>query len=72
MLLREAPNRKIRVSLRSRGALNVAVIAQQFGGGGHENAAGCTLEMSMSDAEQALLQEVQKWMACSTSTNPSA
>ncbi|MCS7065346.1 MAG: bifunctional oligoribonuclease/PAP phosphatase NrnA, partial [Fimbriimonadales bacterium] len=72
MLLREAPNRKIRVSLRSRGAVNVALIAQHFGGGGHENAAGCTLEMSMSEAEQVLLQEVQKWMACSTSTNPLA
>ncbi|GBC93006.1 Bifunctional oligoribonuclease and PAP phosphatase NrnA [bacterium HR15] len=72
MLLRESPNRKIRVSLRSRGAINVALIAQQFGGGGHENAAGCTLEMSLSEAEHALLHEVQKWMACSTSTNPSA
>jgi phosphoesterase RecJ-like protein len=73
MLLRESPHRnKIRVSLRSRGAINVAQIAQQFGGGGHENAAGCTLEMSLSEAEQALLQEVQKWMACSTSTSPSA
>jgi phosphoesterase RecJ-like protein len=73
MLLRESPNRnKIRVSLRSRGAINVAMIAQQFGGGGHENAAGCTLEMSLSEAEQVLVQEVQRWMACSTSTNPSA
>ncbi len=72
MLLRESPNRKIRVSLRSRGAINVAQIAQQFGGGGHENAAGCTLEMSLADAEQALLQEVQKWMACLTSASPSA
>lgn len=72
MLLRESPNRKIRVSLRSRGAINVAAIAQRFGGGGHENAAGCTLEMSMSEAEQTLLHEVQKWMACSTSTSPSA
>ena len=30
-----------RVSLRSKGAVDVGAIAKQFGGGGHINAAGC-------------------------------
>lgn len=35
-----------RVSLRSKGAVDVGRIARAFGGGGHRNAAGCTLKGS--------------------------
>ncbi len=42
--LRELPERRIRLSLRSKGRVNVADIAARLGGGGHENAAGVTLE----------------------------
>jgi bifunctional oligoribonuclease and PAP phosphatase NrnA len=33
-----------RISFRSRGAVDVSSLAAQFGGGGHRNAAGCTLQ----------------------------
>jgi len=66
MMLRESPNHKIRVSLRSRGKVNVAQLAQRFGGGGHENAAGCTLETSLEEAEAILVREAQRWMESST------
>jgi bifunctional oligoribonuclease and PAP phosphatase NrnA len=32
-----------RVSFRSKGEIDVRTVAQQFGGGGHKNAAGCTV-----------------------------
>jgi len=32
-----------RVSLRSKGEVDVRAVAQEFGGGGHKNAAGCTV-----------------------------
>jgi phosphoesterase RecJ-like protein len=32
-----------RVSLRSKGEIDIRSVAQQFGGGGHKNAAGCTV-----------------------------
>ncbi len=32
-----------RVSFRSKGEIDVRSVAQQFGGGGHKNAAGCTV-----------------------------
>ncbi len=32
-----------RVSLRSKGAIDVSEVAKQFGGGGHKNASGCTV-----------------------------
>ena len=32
-----------RVSMRSKGAIDVGAVAKEFGGGGHKNAAGCTV-----------------------------
>jgi phosphoesterase RecJ-like protein len=40
---KEMPNGSWRVSLRSKGHADVRAVAQQFGGGGHVNAAGCTV-----------------------------
>ena len=40
----------IRGSLRSSDGTNVAAIAREFGGGGHDAAAGFTLECSLEDA----------------------
>lgn len=45
ILLRPGP-RGIRVSLRSRGRVDVSQIAERFGGGGHHNAAGCAVAAS--------------------------
>src|SRR5437773_9643140 len=42
-------------SLRSKGDVNVAKIAEQFGGGGHRNAAGCTLTGDWDEIEQRLV-----------------
>jgi phosphoesterase RecJ-like protein len=44
IFLRELPEHRVRLSLRSKGKVNVAAVAEQLGGGGHENAAGCTLD----------------------------
>lgn len=53
--LRELPDRRIRMSLRSKGKVNVAGIAEQLGGGGHETAAGCTLDGPLPRALEAIL-----------------
>jgi phosphoesterase RecJ-like protein len=45
LFLRELPGgAEFRVSLRSQGRVDVARVAEQFGGGGHRIASGCTLE----------------------------
>jgi phosphoesterase RecJ-like protein len=41
---RELPDGRFRVSLRSKGAVNVSAIAQAFGGGGHECASGFSID----------------------------
>jgi len=47
-----------RVSLRSRGRIDVNVIARKFGGGGHRNASGCAVEDSLGEPLRGLLEEV--------------
>ncbi len=45
----------VRVSLRSRADLDVQAVARAFGGGGHRNAAGCTVGGSLADARREVL-----------------
>ncbi|MDE3188351.1 MAG: bifunctional oligoribonuclease/PAP phosphatase NrnA [Acidobacteriota bacterium] len=61
--LRELPERRVRLSLRSKGKVNVAAIAEQLGGGGHENAAGCTLEGPLSRALEEILAHLRPSVA---------
>jgi phosphoesterase RecJ-like protein len=52
---RELPEGRIRVSLRSKGRVNVATIAERMGGGGHENASGCSVDGPMARAREEIL-----------------
>lgn len=53
--LRELPEGRIRMSLRSKGKLNVAEVASRLGGGGHDNAAGCTVDGPLARALDEIL-----------------
>ena len=57
--LREVPENHIRVSLRTKGKINVAAIAERLGGGGHENAAGCTLPGPLARARDQILDHLR-------------
>jgi phosphoesterase RecJ-like protein len=48
----------VRVSLRSRGDVDVRSVAQSFGGGGHVNAAGCTIQGELATVEQDVASAV--------------
>jgi phosphoesterase RecJ-like protein len=50
------------LSLRSKGRVNVAAISAQLGGGGHENAAGCTLDGPMELATGQILDALCRAM----------
>jgi phosphoesterase RecJ-like protein len=63
VFLRELPEGGIRLSLRSKGGLDVAAIAARLGGGGHQNAAGCTLEGPLPRALKQVLAELRRAMA---------
>lgn len=49
---REEGEREYRVSFRSKGRLDVSAIAQSFGGGGHRNAAGCTVHCPLPEVKE--------------------
>jgi phosphoesterase RecJ-like protein len=55
----EQQNKRIKVSLRSRTTLNVAAVAETFGGGGHKQAAGAILPGNLASAIKQVLTAVK-------------
>lgn len=55
-LFRQVGARQWKASLRSRGDVNVAAIAQAFDGGGHKNAAGYKAEGELGEVKARLLE----------------
>jgi phosphoesterase RecJ-like protein len=53
------PHEQFRVSLRSKGQLDVARVAETFSGGGHRSASGCTLNGQLPDVTARLLAALQ-------------
>lgn len=52
---RQLPDGRFRVSLRSKGKLDVARVAESFGGGGHECASGCSVNGPLDEAVREVL-----------------
>lgn len=48
----------VKVSLRSAGKVDVAQVAQSFGGGGHVRAAGCAVQGTLEEAIERVVKEV--------------
>ena len=47
-----------KVGFRSKGKVNVAALAAQFGGGGHHNAAGCNIEGPLEEVRQRVFSHL--------------
>ncbi len=58
LLLRQVPG-GYKVSMRSRGTMDVSHICALFGGGGHRNAAGCTIEGNLGQVENRLKEALK-------------
>ena len=59
MFFREISNHRVRVSMRSKGAVNVSAIAEMFGGGGHQCASGFSVEGSLDTAIERVLEALR-------------
>jgi bifunctional oligoribonuclease and PAP phosphatase NrnA len=57
--LRETPDGQFRLSIRSKGKINVASVAEALGGGGHRNASGCTLNGPLTHAVECVLTQLR-------------
>jgi len=60
---------KVKVSWRSRLGVNVAEIATSFGGGGHEQAAGATIEGELAEIQQRVLAVTRESISSSVEVN---
>jgi len=54
-VLSETPDGQVEIGLRARNGLDVSRLALALGGGGHPQAAGCTIPGPLADAEARLL-----------------
>lgn len=59
-MLVEQEDGKFKCSLRSKGEINVRQIAQKYGGGGHDFAAGATFDVPLKDAVDAIIKEMKE------------
>ena len=60
LLLKESSDGKVRCSLRSKGTVNVAKIAQELNGGGHINAAGFKSKLDIEQTAATALEKIAK------------
>ena len=49
-----------RVSLRSKGDIDIGAVAEEFGGGGHKNAAGCTVHGTIASLRQLFVGKIER------------
>jgi len=62
VFFRELANERVRVSIRSKGAVNVSAMAEKLGGGGHECAAGFSTEGPLPAAREHVLKLLREYM----------
>jgi phosphoesterase RecJ-like protein len=58
-----------RVSFRSKGDIDVRSVAQQFGGGGHKNASGCTVAGDLAAVRERVIPLVRAAIERAAQTN---
>ena len=58
LFFRELKDGRYRVSLRSKGQVNVGVIAERFGGGGHACASGCAVSGPLATSLELILAQL--------------
>lgn len=59
ILYSELSERRFKLSLRSKGNVNVERVARAFGGGGHTNAAGCRVDGELPEIRRRVLEAIR-------------
>lgn len=63
ILFRQTGSAQYKISMRSKGRVDLSALAQSFGGGGHKNAAGGVLEGTIADVRSRVISAVEKAVA---------
>ena len=63
LLFKELPDGKVKVSLRSKGSIDVHQVATTYGGGGHQNASGAVVEGPLESAVARVVADASALLA---------
>ncbi|MCX7769580.1 MAG: bifunctional oligoribonuclease/PAP phosphatase NrnA [Proteobacteria bacterium] len=61
IIFKETNNNGYKLSMRSKGNVDVSLIARSLGGGGHRNAAGCKVQGTYEEASKRVLEVLQEY-----------
>jgi phosphoesterase RecJ-like protein len=59
LFFKQDEGEQYRVSMRSKGAIDIGAVAKTFGGGGHKNAAGCTVTGAVDALQKLFVEKIQ-------------
>src|SRR6186713_1831681 len=59
LFFKQDEGEQYRVSMRSKGAIDIGAVAKSFGGGGHKNAAGCTVTGAIDALQKLFVEKIQ-------------
>jgi len=60
VFFKQSDGDEYRVSMRSKGQVDIGAVAKEFGGGGHKNAAGCTVTGAIDELQTLLVGKIQR------------
>lgn len=58
VFFKQSEGDEYRVSMRSKGHIDIGAVAKQFGGGGHKNAAGCTVVGGIDTLQRRFIENM--------------
>ncbi|MBI4484843.1 MAG: bifunctional oligoribonuclease/PAP phosphatase NrnA [Acidobacteria bacterium] len=60
VFFKQIEGEQYRVSMRSKGEIDIGTVAKEFGGGGHKNAAGCTVAGGIDALQKLLVEKIRE------------
>jgi len=59
VFFKQVEGEEYRVSMRSKSDIDIGLIAKEFGGGGHKNAAGCTVTGPIDGLQRMFIEKIE-------------
>jgi len=59
LFFKQDEGERYRVSMRSKGAVDIGAVAKEFGGGGHKNAAGCIVNGAVDALQKLFVEKIE-------------
>jgi phosphoesterase RecJ-like protein len=60
VFFKQVEGEQYRVSMRSKGDIDIGAVSKEFGGGGHKNAAGCTVTGPIDGLQKTFVEKIER------------